>query len=55
MKAIELLLEDGVAKNKLVSSYKLFAHRQLIPSESPGAKFYEVIKTWPHWSSDIPQ
>lgn len=50
----KLLMEEGVRLRKLTSNYRIYAHRQLIPSESPGAAFYEIIKTWPHWSSENP-
>ena len=48
-------MAEGVKLGKLTSDYKIYAHRQLIPSESPGVAFFEVIKTWPHWSSEIPE
>lgn len=47
-----LIMEEGVNLGKLTPDYKIFAHRQLIASESPGAAFYEIIKTWKHWRND---
>ncbi|XP_037906725.1 peptidoglycan-recognition protein LC isoform X2 [Hermetia illucens] len=53
LNAAKLLIEEGVRLNKISKDYKLFGHRQLIPSESPGEKLYEIIKKWPHWSDEI--
>jgi peptidoglycan recognition protein LC len=50
-----LLFEEGVKLQKLVPDYKIYAHRQLIPSESPGAAFYEEIKKWEHWTNEAPE
>lgn len=55
LKAGFLLMEKGVKLKKLVPDYKIYAHRQLIPSESPGFAFYELIKKWDHWTSDPPE
>ncbi|XP_054734022.1 peptidoglycan-recognition protein SD-like [Anastrepha obliqua] len=51
--AAQSLLEMGVRTSKLIGDYKLFGHRQLSPTESPGAALYEIIKQWPHWSRSI--
>lgn len=48
-----LLMEEGVRLNKLVADYKIYAHRQLIASESPGATFFEEIKKWDHWAKEL--
>jgi peptidoglycan recognition protein LC len=50
-----LIMKEGVNLGKLTSDYKMYAHRQLIASESPGAAFYEIIKTWNHWRNDTPE
>ncbi|XP_059609203.1 peptidoglycan-recognition protein 1-like isoform X2 [Phlebotomus argentipes] len=50
--AAQKVIEWGVRTGKLSKDYKLFGHRQLIPTESPGAALYQIIKTWPHWSED---
>lgn len=47
-----LLIEEGVKLQKVTEDYKIYAHRQLIASESPGAEFFEFIKTWDHWRND---
>lgn len=50
--ATQRLLEVGIENGKLHPNYRLFGHRQLMPTESPGNKLYEIIKTWPHWSNN---
>lgn len=50
-----LIMDEGVKLGKLTADYKVYAHRQLIASESPGAAFYEIIKKWENWSSDTPE
>lgn len=50
-----LLMQEGVKLKKLLPDYKIYAHRQLIASESPGATFFELIKKWPHWTQDVPE
>lgn len=50
-----LLMNEGVKLKKLTEDYKIYAHRQLIASESPGAEFFETIKTWKHWANDTPE
>jgi hypothetical protein len=54
LNAIKLILNEGVKLGKITEDYKLYAHRQLAPFESPGAKFFELIKTWDHWTKDPP-
>ncbi|CAO1316068.1 unnamed protein product [Diamesa tonsa] len=41
-----LLFQEGVKIGRLIPDYKIYGHRQLIASESPGAAFYDLIKTW---------
>uniref|UniRef100_A0A2H1VNW2 Peptidoglycan recognition protein n=1 Tax=Spodoptera frugiperda TaxID=7108 RepID=A0A2H1VNW2_SPOFR len=43
------LLKRGVEIGKLAKDYKLFAHRQLASTLSPGDKLYDIIKEWPHF------
>lgn len=54
LSAARQLIALGVELGKVDKNYQLFGHRQLAPFESPGRKLYEVIKTWPHWSSKFP-
>lgn len=45
------LLLDGIKLNKLKSDYRLYGHRQLATTESPGEKLYNIIKNWEHWQA----
>lgn len=48
------LIEEGLRLGKLDPNYKLYGHRQLMGTESPGLMLYEEIKTnWPHWSDEL--
>ncbi|CAD7003634.1 peptidoglycan-recognition protein SD [Ceratitis capitata] len=51
--AAQSLLEMGVRSAKLTDDYKLFGHRQLSSTTSPGAALYEIIKQWAHWSRSV--
>ncbi|XP_037718247.1 peptidoglycan-recognition protein LC isoform X4 [Drosophila subpulchrella] len=53
LKACQLLLEEGVRLKKLTPKYRLYGHRQLSATESPGEELYKIIQTWPHWSHEI--
>ncbi|XP_017843648.2 peptidoglycan-recognition protein LC isoform X3 [Drosophila busckii] len=50
LKACQLLMAEGVRLKKLTEDYKIYGHRQLIATESPGDKLYNIIKTWPHFA-----
>lgn len=47
------LLKRGVDTGKLAKDYKLFAHRQLASTLSPGDKLYDIIKEWPHFVTNF--
>lgn len=51
--ATQRLIEAGVQKHFIAEDYKIFGHRQVSNTMSPGNSLYEIIKTWPHWSSTI--
>lgn len=51
--AAQKIIEEGVKLGKLTPDYKLYGHRQLIPSESPGLALFEIIKKWDHFSEEI--
>ncbi|XP_017101464.3 peptidoglycan-recognition protein LC isoform X3 [Drosophila bipectinata] len=53
LKACQLLIAEGVRLKKLDPNYRLYGHRQLSATESPGEEVYRIIKTWPHWSHEI--
>ncbi|KAJ0183893.1 hypothetical protein K1T71_000316 [Dendrolimus kikuchii] len=49
IEACEKLIKRGVELGKISKDYKLFAHRQLASTLSPGDKLYDIIKEWPHF------
>lgn len=49
--AAQQLIQIGLRSNKIDINYKLYGHRQLQPTDSPGTALYEIIATWPHHSS----
>nr|AYV99629.1 venom polypeptide [Dolopus genitalis] len=53
LRAAQMIIAEGVRLGKLSTDYKLYGHRQLIASESPGEELYKIIKLWPHWSNQI--
>ncbi|XP_049884664.1 peptidoglycan-recognition protein LE-like isoform X5 [Pectinophora gossypiella] len=52
VEACKKLIKLGVAEGKLAKDYKLFAHRQLMSTLSPGDKVVDIIKTWPHFVNE---
>jgi len=53
IEAAQMLIAQGVEIGVLDTDYKLYGHRQLIASESPGDELYAIIKTWPHWTAKV--
>lgn len=51
--AAKLLLDKLKADQKLKEDYKIFGHRQLSPTVSPGDALYAEIQAWPKWSNDL--
>uniref|UniRef100_A0A6P7HEG7 Peptidoglycan-recognition protein LF-like n=1 Tax=Diabrotica virgifera virgifera TaxID=50390 RepID=A0A6P7HEG7_DIAVI len=51
--ALGVLIEKGVQLGYVATDYNIFGARQLSPTESPGKSFYELIKTWSHWSEKV--
>ncbi|CAG9781986.1 unnamed protein product [Diatraea saccharalis] len=49
IEACQKLIKLGVQMGKIRKDYKLFAHRQLASTLSPGDKLYDIIKEWPHF------
>lgn len=47
------LIKLGVKLGKLAQDYKILAHRQLIPSLSPGDQIFKLMKNWPHFASNF--
>ncbi|XP_061393454.1 peptidoglycan-recognition protein SD-like [Musca vetustissima] len=50
---VKLLLDKLKTDQKLKEDYKIFGHRQLSPTVSPGDALYAEIQTWPKWSKDL--
>lgn len=50
--AVLKMINEGIKLKKLTADYKLFAHCQLIATESPGKVLYKIIQTWDHWTNE---
>jgi peptidoglycan recognition protein LC len=50
---LKQLFQEGIDLGKLTKDFKLFGARQLSSTESPGAALFDIIKTWPNFSTDI--
>ncbi|XP_034655375.1 peptidoglycan-recognition protein LC isoform X6 [Drosophila subobscura] len=53
LKACQLLIAEGVRLKMLAADFRLYGHRQLSATESPGEELYKIIQKWPHWSHEI--
>lgn len=51
--AVQQLIAVGVEQGKIAQNYRLYGHRQLIPTTSPGKRIYEIIQSWAHWSEEV--
>ncbi|CAH2034551.1 unnamed protein product, partial [Iphiclides podalirius] len=51
--ACRKLIERGVALGKIATDYRLFAHRQLMSTLSPGDGLFDLMKRWPHFVSNL--
>ncbi|XP_050360497.1 peptidoglycan-recognition protein LE-like isoform X2 [Nymphalis io] len=51
--ACQKIIKRGVQLQKLSKDYKLFAHRQLMSTLSPGDELYNIIKKWPNFVSNV--
>ncbi|KAJ8317240.1 hypothetical protein KUTeg_005144 [Tegillarca granosa] len=51
LNAAKALLQCGVQKGYLNPSYRLYGHRDALPTECPGTSLYNLINTWPHYST----
>lgn len=50
--AAQQLIVDGVRQMKLIQDYKLYGHRQLTQTDSPGNVLFKIITSWIHWSEE---
>lgn len=53
IEATQLLIQDGVDRNKLTKNYTLVAHNQTMNTQSPGDNVYKEIITWPHFDGGM--
>ncbi|XP_055380701.1 peptidoglycan-recognition protein LF-like [Condylostylus longicornis] len=53
LNAVKLLILQGLRLQKLSEDYKLYGHRQLIATESPGLALYQILQTWPHFATEL--
>ncbi|CAK9827456.1 Peptidoglycan-recognition protein SC2 [Anthophora retusa] len=51
IKAVQDLISYGVAIGKIDENYTLLGHRQTTQTSCPGDSLYQLIQTWPKWSS----
>lgn len=47
------LMREGVRKGYISRKYRIFAARQLRPTDSPGKALYEQMKSWPRWQKTL--
>lgn len=50
LNAAQQLIASGLDGKKLSQDYKLYGHKQLAASTSPGEELYGIIKTWSHFA-----
>lgn len=48
--AAQRLIATGVQAGKLDQHYRLYGHRQVSDTISPGDSLYRIIQTWDHWT-----
>lgn len=53
LRAAQQIIEMGLKLKKLDPNFRLYGHRQLMASESPGTALYEIITKWPNWSDNL--
>ncbi|XP_017085244.1 peptidoglycan-recognition protein LF [Drosophila eugracilis] len=53
IEAAKRLMDEGVRLHRLQPDYRIYAHRQVSPTESPGQKLYELMKHWPRFTPDV--
>lgn len=51
--AAQRLIKRGVDIGKLDKNYRVYGHRQVILTDSPGQNLYSKIQTWDHWSREV--
>ncbi|CAG9839409.1 unnamed protein product [Diabrotica balteata] len=53
LNAFHNLVNKGVHDGYITKDYKVMGARQFSGTESPGKAFYDIIKTWVHWSEKL--
>ncbi|XP_076221970.1 peptidoglycan recognition protein 3-like [Nomia melanderi] len=48
---VQKLIDYGVSIGKIQGNYTLYGHRQTTSTKCPGDSLYNLIQSWPHWSS----
>ena len=54
LSAVMNMIECGIKLVKITPDYKLYGHRDVRPTESPGEKLYNHIRTWKHYDKNPP-
>ena len=54
LSAVMNMIECGVKLGKITPDYKLYGHRDVRPTESPGEMLYNLIHTWGHYDKNTP-
>lgn len=54
LNAIDSLIYRGIILRKLTPDFKLYGHRDARPTESPGEKLYQLIRTYSHYDPGTP-
>lgn len=52
LSATKKLISDGVNSGEISRNYQLIGHRQSKPTECPGDKLFNIVKTWPHFAQN---
>lgn len=52
LKSAQLLISEGVRLQYLRPDYRLYAHKQLAATDSPGTELTAIIMGWPNWSNE---
>lgn len=50
--ALKKFLDYAVDQGKLTYDFRLFGHRQLSATLSPGQKLFDILSTWEHFADN---
>ncbi|XP_052082624.1 peptidoglycan recognition protein-like [Mytilus californianus] len=51
---VKALIQCGVYNNYISKNYRLYGHRDIGTTASPGTAFYNVVQSWPRYSAQKP-